>query len=144
MKKIISNRVYNTETAKLIGEWTNDYGCTDFRWAEEALYLKKTGEYFLHGQGGGLSIYAGQYGYSSGYGEKIMPLSYDKAREWAEEKLDADTYMNNFEVIPDDDVELSTITAYVNSEAKQKLDIARQRSGKTVSEIIQDLLIHLK
>ena len=143
MKKIISNRVYNTETAKLIGEWSNDYGRTDFRWAEEALYLKKTGEYFLHGQGGGLSIYAGHCGDSSGDGEKIMPLSYDKAREWAEEKLDADTYMNNFEVIPDDDVELSTITAYVNGEAKQKLDIARQRSGKTISEIIEDLLIDM-
>lgn len=45
-KKIINNRMYNTETAKQLGYWSNGYTPSDFYFAEETLYQKKTGEYF--------------------------------------------------------------------------------------------------
>ena len=50
-KKIINNRMYNTETAKQLGYWSNGYTPSDFYFAEETLYQKKTGEYFLVGHG---------------------------------------------------------------------------------------------
>ena len=55
MKKIINGRKYDTETAKEIGYWSNGYPCSDFNHCEETLYLKKTGEYFLYGEGGALT-----------------------------------------------------------------------------------------
>ena len=57
-KKIINNRMYNTETAKQLGYWSNGYTPSDFYFAEETLYQKKTGEYFLVGHGGPMSSYA--------------------------------------------------------------------------------------
>ena len=36
-KKIINNRMYNTETAKQLGYWSNGYTPSDFYFAEERL-----------------------------------------------------------------------------------------------------------
>lgn len=93
MKKIINGKLYNTETAKEVASWWNGLGVRDFRNCEESLYLKKTGEYFLFGKGGGASSYAQRFGDMWGYGEKIKPLTEEEAREWAEEHLDADEYL---------------------------------------------------
>lgn len=99
MRKIIDGKLYDTEKAKQVGEpwspagfWPGDFG-----WCEEALYRKRTGEYFLHGEGGPKTRYAEPYG-QSGWtgGERIMPLSYDEAREWAERHLGADEYEAEF------------------------------------------------
>lgn len=99
MKKIIDGRTYDTETAKQVGEpWSPaGFGPSDFEWYEETLYRKRTGEYFLCGQGGPMSRYAEAYG-QSGWtgGERIMPLTYDEAREWAEQHMDADAYIAAF------------------------------------------------
>lgn len=93
MKKIINGKLYNTETAKLVANWWNGLGVSDFRNCEESLYLKKTGEYFLFGKGGGLSPYAERRGDGLGYGEKITPLTEEEAREWAENHMEADEYL---------------------------------------------------
>lgn len=54
MKKIIDGKMYNTETAKECGTWDNcEYG---FNRVEETLYRKKTGEFFIHGEGGANSV----------------------------------------------------------------------------------------
>ena len=37
MRKIINGRTYNTETSKVIGEWSNSYGRSDFHFYEETL-----------------------------------------------------------------------------------------------------------
>lgn len=98
MKKIIGGKMYNTETALKIAEWANDLGKGDFEWCREVLYKKiKTGEFFLYGEGGGLSPYAGYYpggGYTDG--KEINPITEDEARKWAENKLDADEYEEIF------------------------------------------------
>ena len=44
MKKIIDGRMYNTETAKCVGEWSNAGTWRDFNHMEEALYRKKNGD----------------------------------------------------------------------------------------------------
>lgn len=96
-KKIINGKLYNTETATIVGEWENDYYINDFRYCEEKLYRKRTGEYFLSGEGGPLSKYRKSYGDNSwGYGYEITPLSEKEAKQWAEDRLSADEYIAEF------------------------------------------------
>ena len=103
MKKIISGKLYNTDTARQVGSWDNNI--TDrLYWVSETLYQKQRGEFFLHGEGGPGSKYAepsGQGSWSSG--EKIIPLSYDAAQAWAEKYLDADAYQTAFGPVEEDD-----------------------------------------
>ena len=65
MKKIIGGngkpwRRYDTETAKAVGSRDNGLSYRDFNHVEETLYRKKTGEFFLHGEGGPMTKYAKQ------------------------------------------------------------------------------------
>ncbi|MBE6608145.1 MAG: hypothetical protein E7633_06300 [Ruminococcaceae bacterium] len=96
MKKFINKKLYNTDTAKKIAEYDNgDYGC--FGYWEETLYLKKTGEYFLCGWGGPMTIYAEALGnnwYSSG--SKIVPLTVEETKYWVKNHCDTDTYIALF------------------------------------------------
>lgn len=96
MKKIISGKLYSTETAKLVGEHSYSYP-GDFNYECEGLYRKKTGEYFLAGEGGANSRYSKSIGMNewSG-GEKIVPMSVGEAKEWAEENLSAEKYIAEF------------------------------------------------
>ena len=90
MKKIINNRLYDTETARKIGGCDGGEGLTGWT---EILYRKRTGEYFLYGEGGPMTKYAVTISDNNWTGgEKIMPLSVEAARTWAEEHLDADDY----------------------------------------------------
>lgn len=50
MKKIISGKVYDTETAKELGSWSNMADYRNFSQFSETLYLKKTGEFFYTGR----------------------------------------------------------------------------------------------
>ena len=96
MKKIIKNRLYDTDKAKLIGEYAFS-NRTDFNFFEESLYCKKTGEYFLYCVGGPLSKYATETGANEVSGsEKIIPLEEEDAKMWAEKHLDTDTYIKEF------------------------------------------------
>lgn len=54
MKRIINGKMYNTETATHIGFWDNELYVTDFNYQGCDLYRKKTGEYFLLSNRGGL------------------------------------------------------------------------------------------
>jgi hypothetical protein len=47
MKKIINGKMYNTETALLVGTCWNGLSSSDFACETVCLYRKKTGEYFL-------------------------------------------------------------------------------------------------
>ena len=94
MKKILGGKKYNTETAHRVGECWNGGTCS------ETLYRKRTGEYFLYGEGGPMSKYSVSYGDNEwGYGQEIQPLTVDEAKEWAEEHLDADEYEQEFGVV---------------------------------------------
>lgn len=103
MKKIINGKVYDTETATRVAGWSNDLGYRDFNWREEALYRKKTGEFFLRGAGGPRTNYAKRVGNMWGDGEEIMPLTYSEAQKWAEEHLDGNEYETIFGQVAEDD-----------------------------------------
>lgn len=106
MKKIINNKRYDTETAKQIaetGSWDQGVGPSDFNFWSETLYQKRTGEYFLFGEGGPLSKYSEPYETNgSQSGAKIIPLTLDQAKQWAEKAMDADEYEANFGPVEDD------------------------------------------
>lgn len=144
MKKIIKGKVYDTETAKFLGEGGSDVGPGDFNFYNEELYVKKTGEYFLYGYGGAMSRYARQIEQSSwSGGEAITPLSYDEAREWAEGMLDADTYLEIFEPLPDDE-DVVNINTLISSSTRAKLDKLRADTGKTFGQLIDEVFAKLE
>ena len=104
MKKIINGKVYDTEKAKAVGEWSNSLGYRDFNWKEETLYRKKTGEFFLFGEGGPNTNYAERIDTNSwSSGSVIIPMTYGEAMEWAEKKLDGDTYESIFGKVEEDE-----------------------------------------
>lgn len=96
MKKIINGKKYDTDTATWVGEYWNGLSDKDFRYLSEDLYLKKTGEFFLMGDGGALTIYSNSNGSQSWGVSKIIPLTKKEAREWAEEHLGFDEYVEFF------------------------------------------------
>lgn len=135
MKRIISGKLYNTDTARRVGSWDNGRYGKDFNRLSESLYLKKTGEFFLHGEGGPLTQYAEWHGDNerSG-GERIIPLSIDAAKEWAEERLHADEYEAIFSQVEEgpESLYLSNVppdvVAAIRSEAKEL--------GITMTEVV--------
>ena len=140
MRKIIKNKVYDTKTARLQGEWSNDYGVRDFNYLEEALYLKKTGEFFLHGFGGGLSKYARSVGDGWTGGEVITPLTYEDARDWAEDHLEAEDYEAIFgEVSEDDEGEVGMHVAIPRA-LYDKISQERLQKGKQMKDIVVEAL----
>ena len=96
MKKVIEGKVYNTETAKLLGEYSYSL-CTDSHYYSEELYRTKNGTYYIYGEGNALSKY-GQYERGYGYdpGETIKVISEDEARAWSEEHMSAEEYIDLF------------------------------------------------
>ena len=98
MKAIINGKRYDTENAVLIGSDSGGQGKRDFRWYEESLYkTKRSGAFFLAGEGGPMSRWAQSTGlnsWSSGGG--ILPLSREAALEWAESALSASEIEEHF------------------------------------------------
>ena len=52
MKQIINGKKYDTETAERLACEDAGLPVNDFAYWCEELYRKKTGEFFLHGEGG--------------------------------------------------------------------------------------------
>lgn len=102
MKQIINGKKYDTDTAKKLHRWSNNIPGNDAHYCAEALYRKKTGEFFLYGEGGAFSRYSESYGDNSwGGGEKIIPLTEAEAREWMESRASADEYEEIFGECPE-------------------------------------------
>lgn len=144
MKKIIKNRVYDTATARKIGEWDNMPDIRDFNYCCEVLYCKKNGEYFLHGEGGPRSKYAKSIGLGNWSGsEQIIPLDYDSAREWAEEHLTVEEYEAEFG-LPEEDDSQAQLTCTISAQSVALIRQTAQREGVTIAEIVERLAQSLK
>lgn len=132
MKKVIDGSLYNTDTARLIGEWDNRrYGSGDY--FAERLYRTKSGKYFLHGEGNCMSKYAVVCGCNNWCGgEKIIPLTEAAAREWAEEHLSGDDYLKAFTATDED---LHTVA--VSDQCYARLKALKDLTGKTFAELVE-------
>ncbi len=103
MKKIINGKVYDTETAINLGSWENFWDARDIDYVKETLFRKRTNEFFLHGEGGARSYYATIDTDRMIGGEAILPMSYESARQWAEDHLSTEEYEAIFGAIEEDD-----------------------------------------
>lgn len=96
MKAIIKSKLYDTRTAKFIGDYDNSKMGSDLFYYEENLYKKKTGEFFIYAIGGAGSAVAEQTDGLYVDGSKIYPITEEEAKEWVELHLSADTYIELF------------------------------------------------
>ena len=140
MKKIINGKVYDTETAKELASWSDGMSFRDFSHMEETLFQKKTGEFFLYGQGGPMTKYAASAGQNSwSGGSKIIPLTWESAREWAEEHLGADEYETIFGEVTEDDSR-TTISLSLSAGSVERAKRAAAQAGISLSAYIESLI----
>lgn len=141
MKKIINGKKYDTETAQCVGIWRNSNIFRDLNYFSETLYRKQTGEFFLHGMGAALSKYAVSCDHLHRcLYEKIIPLDYDAAREWAEEHLDVDDYEAIFGEVVEDESHVSAIIN-ISAAALERAKRAASYKGTELSVYIESLII---
>lgn len=141
MKKIIKGKVYDTDTATFLAEYDSGHSVTDFKHYAEELYQKKTGEYFIYGEGGPASRYS-QACPTGGWdgGQKIVPLSYEQARQWAEECLSTKQYEKLFgEVLEDEDRVTMSISLRTSEAAHIRQ--AAAKAGMSISAYIVSKVI---
>lgn len=137
MQKIIRGKKYNTDTAKEVCCYSNNLPFGDFDWVQETLYVKRTGEYFLHGKGGARSKYAVPDGDFMGGGSEIIPLSEADAKAFVEENGDTETYEKFF----GEASEGETRTTIILSEAtKKKLQQLALEKRVSISQVIERLI----
>lgn len=132
MKKNINNKVYNTDTANIIGRIESETSDSDHYFAEE-LYQKKTGEFFIHGFGNKLS----KYGKFETGDEKIVPISYETAESWAKEHLEALEYNKIFQEKSNKKT-IKTISIRDDIYQKGKMIAVKRRIS--FSELIENLI----
>lgn len=133
MKKVIANKLYDTDSAKLIGSWSEG---TDNTFMEESIFRKKTGEYFLYGNGGSDTKYGVHVGKLLGPGEEIIPLSDEKARKLAKDHL-WEVYHKVFGVA---DGKSKALTIYLESSMCELLKQKAEKLGISKSEYVSKLL----
>lgn len=144
MKKIINGRRYDTDTAKGLACAEYSGSRTDFQWWEETLYRKNTGEYFLYGVGGPMSRYSKPAGSNSWTGgDRIMPMTPEEARTWAETNLDGDKYEEIFGAV-EEDAGKRTVTFSLTERTIEVIARRAAEKGCTKSEVIETAIENLK
>lgn len=140
MKTVIDNKLYDSEKARLIGETARDTD-SDSRYLYERLYKKRTGEYFVYGEGGPDTLYGiEETDGTMSPGEGITPLTYDEARRWAQAGLPVKDYAREFGAIDLADRAMTTMAVRVSMAGKEALDRKCSRTGKTRSDIVDEFL----
>jgi hypothetical protein len=142
MKKVIDGRQYDTEKAARVAS-AGIMNRGDPRHVSETLYLKRTGAYFLHGKGGFLSRYAQpKDGSAWEDGERIMPLSYEEAREWAQKNMDPARYEKYFGPVKKDAGKPRKLQKGIllTRETIDKLVREAQVRGMTISAVAEEKL----
>lgn len=139
MKKIINGKIYDTEKATHVATWDNDRFPNDFEFCYERLYRKRTGEYFLYGEGGPMSKYAKHYGNETRGSEQITPLSYHDAQKWAEKHLDGEEYEKIFGEIVEDSNDV-LIGVHLQASTVERIKREASKAGMTISEYVESKL----
>lgn len=139
MKKYFNGKVYDTDTAALLAEHEHSYK-SQFDWYRERLYRKRTGEFFLYGEGHAASPYC-TYCSDGGTdpGEKICPLTYEEARAWAEQKLDTDDYDKIFGV-PEEDESKTQVQIRMQQSTLAMLKDAATKEGIPMAAVVERLI----
>ncbi len=80
MKRLITNKKYDIQDARLVAEYNNGLDSSDAKSYFEELYLKKSGGYFLYGRGGALSKWG-----NVNNGEGTKTLTVEDAKAWVKQ-----------------------------------------------------------
>jgi hypothetical protein len=137
MKKIIKGKQYDTDKARYLGG--DNGGESSSRWSEE-LYQKRTGEFFLYGEGGPMTRYAVATDENNWKGgAEIMPLTFETARQWAEEHLNADQYAGIFGT-PDEDAGKADLNIQLDAVLMAKLRARAAEDGTSLTATVAALL----
>lgn len=145
MRKIINNRRYDTDTAERVGYWDNGMDGHDFRHESATLYRKRSGEYFLHEEGGAMTRFAERDGLGSWTGgDLITPLDYDMARAWAEKHMDADEYEAEFGEVGEGEGDAVVMTLRAPAWVKAAMDRECARTGETRGQVLARIAEALK
>ena len=140
MKKIINGKVYSPDTARMIGSCSNWLDHSDPLWINETLYQKKTGEFFLVGEGGPESKYAEIIGGCRWTGgSKILPLTWEEAKEWAHNYLCKDQYDKIFGDAEDNNRRI-VISLSLSSSSVGHAKRAAYKAGKSLSAYIESII----
>ena len=139
MKKIIAGKKYDTETATMLGERTYS-NPRDFSYVHEELYIKRTGEYFIYGEGGANTKYRQWIDdHTWTGGDRIKPITEQEARKWVEEHLDGDDYERIFGKVYEDGtmvIRTYSVPTYIADKLKKE---ALNR-GVSASQLLCDLV----
>lgn len=137
MKKIINGRQYDTDKAQYMG---GDSGGEGFTYWSEELYQKRTGEFFLYGEGGARTRYARAISDNSwSGGEKIIPLSLEAAREWAEEHLDGEKWTAIFGA-PVENAEPVALNLQIRGDLMARLRMLALERGQTLTACVEAVM----
>ena len=138
MKKVINGKMYDTDTATKLASWCNMQDFSNFNYVDETLYKKRTGEYFLYGEGGPMTKYAVSTGSNSwSGGEMIIPLTLSAAQEWAEEHLDGDDYQKIFGEVAEDDSR-TVLSVSLPASVASRIRMLASEKGVSVSALIAE------
>lgn len=119
----------------------------DNRHYVEELYLKKTGEFFIYGKGNALSKYA--FDNPAGGrepGEEILPVSFDRAKEWYTARLNdqvpnfTDEQYKELFAIADSDEKVK-MTISISGRSRKALQDLAMIQNKSQSQIIESLIL---
>ena len=96
MVKVINRKVYDTNTADMLHEWSNHYFRDDYNFCSESLYRTGKGVFFIHGEGGPNSKYAVNVGNSRTAGEDLYLVPKEEAMDWLEKRDGIDALRKYF------------------------------------------------
>ena len=141
MRAIINGKAYDTATAVRMGFWSNGHHYMDPYSKEETLFRKRTGEFFLLGQGGSETNYAERYGKEWTGSAKVIPLTFEEAESWSKEHLTKEEY----ELILDlpEGKEKKTVSYSLSLAAIERLRRAASSAGISASELLEKLIVNL-
>lgn len=139
MEKIIKGKRYNTATAEAVAEHEYLYR-SDFEWVHEILYQKRTGEYFLWGEGGPKSKYRKKVEQRVFVdGEGIKPLTIDEAKAFVEKYGTPEEYEKLF-IIDEWDDETVPLNIYLPTPTFQRLKMASVEQKISMTQLVSELI----
>lgn len=134
MNRVINGSRYDTATARRLGSDSSNSPQSDFSWWQETLFRTKSGKYFLFCEGGPMTRYARLCGDGTyGYGESIVPISEEKAREWSEKHLSVGDVERIFGAIAES---TARISVFLPSDLVERMDTKGDTLHASRAEIV--------
>lgn len=140
MKKIIGNKVFDTDTAQLIKRADHDNITSGEGKCKQSLYRKRTGDYFLYVSGARTDTFHNLHLDAQTHDRErhIYPLTYEQAKLWAEKEMTADEWLEVFEPVEDDS--LCALNLTLSASAVSKFRLAAQRQQISQRELMERLI----